>query len=386
MITVCMGSKAYFFELIQVSIGKLERLSGNPSKEDWTYIYNRCERQTLVGICYAGIQRLPRGQWPPQWMVLKWTVAAERMVQRNAEVDECCRRVHENFCKSGFWNCILKGQSNSLNYPCITLADGKTINVGKYRTAGDIDVWVQPGNTCGHPVKKVIEYVLCLTPGQKACWHHIDFPVMRKAEIEVHYRPAYLCSPMRNRRLQQWFRKFVDNGGKVMYGGFLIPGNDFNIIFQLAHMFKHLFEEGIGLRQVLDYHFVLERFYEGNHKDFARKAQETEKLMRRFGLHRFASALMYVLHEVSGLEETKMIAVMDRKEGAFLLEEILRAGNFGQYDDRLSHYSFGTVGRAWEKLHRNFRFVFSYPEEVLCEPFFRVYHWIWRTLRLWRFE
>ena len=44
-------------------------------------------------------------------------------------------------------------------------------------------------------------------------------------------------------------------------GEIAIPTVEFNLIFQLTHIFSHLMNEGIGLRQLVDYYYVLCDFY-----------------------------------------------------------------------------------------------------------------------------
>ena len=44
-------------------------------------------------------------------------------------------------------------------------------------------------------------------------------------------------------------------------GEIAIPTMEFNLIFQLTHIYAHLMNEGIGLRQLLDYYYVLCDFY-----------------------------------------------------------------------------------------------------------------------------
>ena len=41
----------------------------------------------------------------------------------------------------------------------------------------------------------------------------------------------------------------------------MIPTVEFNIIFQLTHIYSHLMNERIGLRQLVDYYYVLCDFY-----------------------------------------------------------------------------------------------------------------------------
>ena len=101
-----------------------------------------------------------------------------------------------------------------------------------------------------------------------------------------------------------------------------------------------------------------------------------QKELKHLGLWKFAQAVMFVMKEVLWLSEDRMIAPMDEKEGRFLLDEIMRGGNFGQYDDRMG----SKVGES--KMHRyfrmNLRFVKHYPTEALSEPLFRTWHFFWR--------
>ena len=106
--------------------------------------------------------------------------------------------------------------------------------------------------------------------------------------------------------------------------------------------------------------------------------------LKWLGLWKFAGAVMYVLYEVFvfGLSEDKMIAPMNEKEGAFLLDEIMRGGNFGQYDDRLGDKTGeGKVHRYFRMSLRNMRFVKHYPSEAICEPLFRTWFWGWKKFR-----
>lgn len=47
-----------FFELIRVAIGTQNTLSRPPSKGEWAELYAMAKKQSLVGICFAGLQRL----------------------------------------------------------------------------------------------------------------------------------------------------------------------------------------------------------------------------------------------------------------------------------------------------------------------------------------
>ena len=154
-----------------------------------------------------------------------------------------------------------------------------------------------------------------------------------------------------------------------------------------------MFTEGIGLRQLLDYYFVLVKWHTNltdstdlnTSKSLPQITQMNADLdalrheMKWFGLWKFAGAVMYVLHEVFGLSEDKMIAPMDEKKGKFLLDEIMRGGNFGQYDARLgSKEDEGKLHRYLRMNLRNLRFVRHYPTEALSEPLFRTWFAVWK--------
>ena len=76
-----------------------------------------------------------------------------------------------------------------------------------------------------------------------------------------------------------------------------------------------------------------------------------------------------------------MICEPNEREGKKVLEEIMKGGNFGQYDTRDAELKKGgMVKHGLWKLKRVMGLVKSYPEEALWEPVFRVYHLGWRMI------
>lgn len=91
-------------------------------------------------------------------------------------------------------------------------------------------------------------------------YHHIGAPQINGVDVEAHFRPLFLDSPFRNWRLQRWFldnAQFGLHDAKVADAVLPVPTVSFNAVYQLCHIYRHLFDEGIGLRQLLDYYFVL---------------------------------------------------------------------------------------------------------------------------------
>lgn len=359
-----------FFDFLRFCIGTTSEIPASMKDADWKVMYGIAKKQALIGVLFHGIQQLPKELAPDGDLLMTWMGMAQRIKQQNMRLFIDSAKVCKNFKDAGFRNCILKGQGNALLYPNPYM-----------RTPGDIDIYLNGGR------KRIMEYVDKVCPNQVMRYHHVDFPVM-KTPIEVHFTPSYMFCPWHNRRMQKWFGKVMDlQCSNVVtlpdgFGEITVPTLSFNVVYILSHLYRHVFTEGIGLRQLLDYYFVVVKWHTDltdltdlDSKDLAALQRDLKWL----GLWKFAGAVMYVLHEVFGLEEEKMIAPMNEKEGMFLLDEIMRGGNFGQYDDRLGDKTGeGKVHRYFRMSLRNMRFVKHYPSEALCEPLFRAWFFFWK--------
>ena len=155
-------------------------------------------------------------------------------------------------------------------------------------------------------------------------------------------------------------------------GKVCVPTKEFNIIFQLSHVYNHLLHEGIGLRQVIDYYYLLK-------SDGGIQSGDIEADLQYLGLKRIAGAMMWVLHEILGLEAQYLIVPTDERLGKVFLSEILRGGNFGVYNpDNIKAVT--RIKKNWQRIRRDFRMIMYFPSECLWEPAFRLYHWFWRLI------
>lgn len=370
-----------FFDFLRFCIGSAKQIPGSLKEVDWKELYAIAKKQALLGVLFHGIQQLPKELAPEQKLLMQWMVMAEMIRKQNIKLFQDSVKVCKNFENKGFANCILKGQGNALLYPDPYM-----------RTPGDIDIYLTGGR------KRVMQYINKVCPNQVMRYHHVDFPVMKTA-IEVHFTPSYMFFPIHNSRMQKWFKEVMDlQCSNVVtlpdgYGEITVPTTSFNVIYILSHLYRHIFTEGIGLRQLLDYYFVLVKWHTDltnltdSNKSLSQMTQINTDLdtlrheLKYLGLWKFAQAVMYVLHEVFGLSEDRMIALMDEKEGRFLLDEIVRGGNFGQYDDRMgSKVGESKMHRYFRMNLRNLRFVKHYPTEALSEPLFRTWFAVWKKI------
>ena len=239
-----------FFDFLRFCIGSAKEIPGSLKEVDWKELYAIAKKQCLVGVLFDGIKKLPAEYVGiEKELLLQWMAESQMLEKANVWLNDAAIQVSEWFRKKGFRTCILKGQGNALLYP------------NPYsRTPGDIDIWVEGGD------KRVISFVRSISPHEKACYHHIEFPSYKGVEVEVHYRPSFLLCFWHNRKLQKYYERVKEEqfSHRVMLGEqgeIAIPTVEFNLIFQLTHIYAHLMNEGIGLRQLVDYYYVLCDFY-----------------------------------------------------------------------------------------------------------------------------
>ena len=239
-----------FFDFLRFSIGPKSEIPSSLKETDWKELYAIAQKQCLVGVLFDGIKKLPAEYvGMEKELLLQWMAESQMLEKANVRLNDAAIQVSEWFRKKGFRTCILKGQGNALMYP------------NPYsRTPGDIDIWVEGGD------KRVISFVSSISPHEKACYHHIEFPSYKGVEVEVHYRPSFLLCFWHNRKLQKYYERVKKEqfSHRMMLGEqgeIAIPTVEFNLIFQLTHIYSHLMNEGIGLRQLLDYYYVLCDFY-----------------------------------------------------------------------------------------------------------------------------
>ena len=433
---------------------------------DWQELYSFASKQALLGLCFDGIERLGK-EYPEELkqnpigreLLMTWMGKAQQIRRQNMKVNAVAGKLFAMLREDGMRCCILKGQGNALMYP------------NPYsRTPGDIDVWIDATR------ERIMEYAQKkFELGDDIRLQHLETS-LDGVPVELHFFPCSMNNPIYHARLQKWFRRNADlQCSNVVslpdgIGEIAIPTTAFNVIYQLTHLYHHFFDEGIGMRQIIDYFLVVNDFSKNvfldtdfsNHPvplskegstafpkplspqgtgDVTAPSRCSEPLrskvggpskvspncagwdrrgvsgdtgsvscssasgssitsvssasttdssastalvvvqreLKYLGLWKFAGAVMYVLKEVLGLSEDKMIVPMDEKRGRLLLAEILDGGNFGRHFTKYAGFTHQSMGKKYFlKIWRNMHFVRYYPAEALSEPIFRTWHFFWR--------
>ncbi len=356
------SSTILFFNLIRIALNNHCDFPSNITREQWEEIYEISKKQTLAGFTFLALQQLPEDKRPPKDILIKWYLYSERIKNENKKQNQYAHKITERFLRDGFKSAILKGQGIAQLYP-----------QPLYRHPGDIDIWLDGTR------EDVIRYIDTISPNSKPVYHHVDFPVLKEVNIEVHFTPSWMNNYFVNRKLQKFFRQnaqaaFANKIPLDDEQSINVPTLAFNRIFILLHIYRHLFAEGVGLRQILDYYMVLTAGLRPEEK------KETAATLKELKLYGFARATMYVLQKVFKMPDEYLIAPPDKKQGEFLLNEIMLSGNFGAHDSRinLKLYSTNPFIRFIFKTKRSMRFLKYHPLEILSAPFFRIWHFFWR--------
>ena len=451
-----MNSTSPYFALLRYCLGKKRNMSRVIAGMNWHELYSFASKQALLGLCFDGIERLGK-EYPEELkqnpigreLLMTWMGKAQQIRRQNMKVNDVAGKLFSMLREDGLRCCVLKGQGNALMYP------------NPYsRTPGDIDVWVNASR------ERIMEYASKkFELGDDIRLQHLETS-LDGVPVELHFFPCSMNNPIYHARLQKWFRRNADLqcshivGLPDGAGDIAVPTTAFNVVYQLTHLYHHFFDEGIGMRQIIDYFLVVNDFSKNvfldtdfsNHPvplskegstafpkplspqgtgdvtaptrcseplrskvggpskvspdcagwdrrdaigDIASDASGSssfttdssastalvvvQRELKYLGLWKFAGAVMYVLKEVLGLAEDKMIVPMDEKRGKLLLAESLDGGNFGQYFTKYGGFTHQSMGKKYFlKIWRNMHFVRYFPAEALCEPLFRTWHFFWR--------
>lgn len=370
-----------FFSILQLAIGTKSVDEICLDENSLSDAFACAKKHSLVGVFYSALLKLRESGYNVDYILfLRSYGLTEKLKQKNLELDEDCTTITAKFSEAGFDSCILKGQGLALLYPdCLV------------RNSGDVDIWVMPKESC-LPLEQrreiIYNYCSKLVGKSYAVYHHMDLPVMRNS-IEVHFTPSWMFSPFSNKKLQRFFDEQW-KGRRLTQKGFYVPSVEFNLVYVLVHIYRHLFDEGIGLRQCLDYYWTLQTSLVSEASIPVDDCKvRTMAVLRDLGMARFTAAMMYVLQTAFAMEPRYMLCEPDEKVGKVVLTEILTGGNFGQYDHRYAKKD-NDAQRAngfknlWIQIQRNVKYLRFFPSEVLWNVPFRIWHYCWRKKKGWR--
>ena len=318
-----------------------------PHVQDWRTLYEFVNQQAIVGICEPSRFN---NVHPDVDILLDWIGLVGQLRGLNQHQNKQIVELVSKLKDAGFRCCILKGQGNATMYPD-----------GELRTPGDIDVWVDTDE------QSLLEYVKSLFPEKEESFKHITFPVFSNTGVDMHYTPLKFYHHKYNRRLQKW----INNNKAQQMTHYVILANteteiaiptaEFNAVYQLGHIMTHLFSWGIGLRQLVDYYYVLKNL---EVLSYDRK-QRIVETWNSLGLSRLASAVMWIETEILGLPKNMAIIEPSAYYGKIVLADVLEGGNFGKYSKGYQYFNRSYIRRPYA-LYRLVKLYSIFPTEAFC--------------------
>ena len=359
----------FFIELLRIAIGNQECLSSRLTDEEWEEVYSVCERQEVVGLAFRAIERLPREQQPPTALVEKWTHEVEVLKQRNGLIAKRCLEVCEYYAKQGMISCVLMPfGEDSCHEDIDILCCPKDKKNGKFGLIEYVNF--QYVSSTYHLKPKVVRQVVD--------WKTGSFPV------DVRFKFSYLNCPWHDRWFQKWVEKrMLSVRPTIGDGGYPVPSNIFNVVYQLIHLYKKLFCESIRFSHLYDYYLVLHKFrdeggeFSGESLGFRDESlgekDSVMNIIEHVGMKKFAGAVMYVLQTVFGMPDEYLICKPDARHGSFVLNMVTLAGEYTRHIERtrtLSH--LGRLGHHLYWMKRNRPFFTQYPAEIFFDLYKRM--------------
>ena len=251
-----MNDITAFFAFLRYCLGYKGDMSSVLTGMDWQELYSFASKQALQGLCFEGIERLGE-EYPEKLkqnpigreLLMTWMGKAQQIRRQNRKVNAVASKLFSMLRVDGMRCCILKGQGNALMYP------------NPYsRTPGDIDVWIDASR------ERIMEYAQKkFELGDDIRLQHLETS-LEGVPVELHFFPCSMNNPIYHARLLKWFRRNTDLqcshivGLPDGAGDIAIPTTAFNVIYQLTHLYHHFFDEGIGMRQIIDYFLVVNDF------------------------------------------------------------------------------------------------------------------------------
>lgn len=106
-----------FYQLIRVAIGTQDSLSRLPKAGEWGKLYKMAQKQSLVGVCFAGLQRLGADAdegfariGMSEELYFDWMGNTFMIQQKNGIVNQQCVALQKRLSAGGMKFSILKGQ------------------------------------------------------------------------------------------------------------------------------------------------------------------------------------------------------------------------------------------------------------------------------------
>ena len=327
--------------------------------EEWKQVYRIARKQTVEGIVYDGITRLPDHFFPPRDILLKWVVMVDSIEERNRRMNRVVGELYDLFAKNHITAFLMKGQGVAACY-----------ENPLHRVCGDVD-WSFPDKDHFARSFKLIQKKNIKIERQAG---FSDCYTWRGFVIEHHKTLPDISNPFVFNYLRSIFHQeygdsiYLDIGSqKVLLVSPVLTHLSVN-----THILKHLLSFGISIRQLCDSARVCYTYHSNN------ETESLQKIYQKLGIYHWIQMLNNLLVHYLDMPETYLpFPLIPKRRADTMMKDMLQSGNFGFYGGLfLKESDEPQVHRKYTWLQillRFFRYVLYAPYEAYWFPVMHVY-------------
>lgn len=223
------------------------------SAEEWSGVLLMARSQTVIGLVFSGISRLPDELMPQPEQLALWAAETDGLERRNRRMNAVLAELAGKFIGAGLHPVLQKGQGVARLYAQPLL-----------RRSGDIDLFFPESGEDARALEIIRNEGIQINAAADGshCYHYRD------VIVEHHPDLLDICRPAAKRKIGEEIRRFgyAESG---IVPGLRVPHPALNLLLLSTHILKHAMGKGIGLRQLCDYARACYVYSGGNsgHKD-----------------------------------------------------------------------------------------------------------------------
>lgn len=301
-----------------------EKLDASDFTEaDWKSIFQLADEQTVSALLLDGMSLLPSECITiPLGDKLKRIATMQHIEQMNRLHRKVIVKIDQALKSEGISVVFMKGQTTALRYPNPL-----------HRTPGDIDFVVNPKD-----FKKTMEVLEKIGKVNHDLVHeHHGMAWVDGVTVEPHYKVHNYQCPSTDHAMQEMFASvFPSELSSADMDGYAVPvfPPTFESVFLISHMVNHVYEEGLGLRQVIDYAMFL-----SSSADKIDWLQHHEYL-HQMHMERAWRIFTCICVDYLGMSLPSQVEPFSHQEKVWaekMMTDIMRVGNFGRGEYVFQH-------------------------------------------------
>ena len=338
---------------------------------DWNHVFTFLREHAVIPFAWHAIRKTPAYS---RAVPAEIQARMRSIVLNGVFANECLMEAQDGiirlFGENGIPCAVLKGSSVAANYPRPEL-----------RALGDIDLLVRP-DALDVARDLLIKEGYALEKREKAHDFHISFR-KNNVLVELHFAVSHIPDAKRAECVDELMEDALDGVLWRPAEPYVFPtlSPAHQAVSLLLHMERHWVDEGIGLRQLMDWHTFV-------HSNDEKTWREIMAALERCRLSRLAAVFTAVCVSYLGLEKCAWCPA----EGLSgdMMRDILESGHFGSrmkagwairmfYDkDRKcdASFIFGTI----RGMSRNIQSKYPVCANI---PVLLVFFWLYLPLRYW---